>query len=254
MGDQWMPASTVPNLVPAQSLPAESAQPGSTPNGRLMEMALASLSGQWAVSIGAAVLYQVVVGAANFTPYLNVLIMLLISGPMLLGLNRFFLNLARRRSPDVGQLFDGFKLFGKSIAAYLLVTLFICLWSLLALIPGIFAAIVIPAINKTPEMAILLAPLLVALFILAMIPAIRAGLAYSQTFYVLSDHPDVGAMEAIRRSQRMMDGNKWKFFCLGFRFVGWYLLSILTCLIGLLWVVPYQMATFAHFYDDVRNS
>ena len=61
-------------------------------------------------------------------------------------------------------------------------------------------------------------------------------------------------VELIDRSMQMMDGFKWKKFCLGWRFFGWILLAILTCGIGMLWLTPYMAAANAHFYDDLRRA
>ena len=134
-------------------------------------------------------------------------------------------------------------------------TIAIVLGSLIAVVPGILAAIMIPAMERaSSDSMVLMVPIFAVLFVLAMIPSIRAQFAYSQTFYVLVDDPGCGALEAIRRSKAMMDGFKWKYFCLGLRFIGWVLLSMLTCGIGLLWVVPYVMASNAHFHDDVRGN
>lgn len=49
-------------------------------------------------------------------------------------------------------------------------------------------------------------------------------------------------------------GNKWKLFCLGFRFFGWALLCILTLGIGFLWLFPYMIVSFAQFYDDLKEN
>jgi uncharacterized membrane protein len=266
MGDQWVPASSIPGLfgdppqssAPASTVPAAppplAADAGQTPNADLMARARASLSGQWAIAIGVSVLFQIVAGAGNFVPYLGVVAILVITGPMLVGWSRFFLNLSRGRPVEVGQLFDGFKLFGKSVGAYFLMSLFIGLWSLLTLVPALAGAVLIPMVNAAPDTAFIVGPLLLGLFMLCLVPAIRASIAYSQIFFILSDNPDVGAIEAIDLSKKMMDGYKWKYVCLGARFIGWICLSMLTCGIGLLWVAPYVMASYAHFYEDVRAN
>lgn len=253
MGQEWKPASSVPDLFPVPAVVEPSGIPGATLNRDLMRQARKSLQGQWAIAIGVSLLYQVVIGGANALPYLGIIIVLLISGPLSLGWNQFFLNLVRRRSVDVGQLFNGFHWFGKSLAAFLLMHLFILLWSLLAVIPALFAGIAIWQIENPEGIAVLLAPLLVALFVLSLVPAIRASLAYSQLFFILADHPECGAMESLRRSQDLMDGFKWKYFCLGLRFLGWILLSFFTCFIGMLWIFPYMKASYARFYDDIRT-
>jgi len=52
----------------------------------------------------------------------------------------------------------------------------------------------------------------------------------------------------------MMYGYKWKYFCLGLRFIGWFLLGILSLGIGFLWIMPYMSISFAKFYDDVKAN
>jgi uncharacterized membrane protein len=90
--------------------------------------------------------------------------------------------------------------------------------------------------------------------LLLIIPGIMAGLSYSQTFYILSEDPSIGAMDAIRKSKEMMYGNRWKLFCLGLRFIGWLLLCILTLGIGFIWLAPYMAVSMAKFYDDLVHG
>ena len=68
----------------------------------------------------------------------------------------------------------------------------------------------------------------------------------------LTEHPGIGVNEAIGRSKAMMRGNRWKLFCLSCRFIGWTLLSLLTCGIGWFFLMPYMQVSFAHFYEDIR--
>lgn len=144
---------------------------------------------------------------------------LVIGGPMQLGSSIFSLNFARGKKAELSQIFDGFKFFGEAFLAFILVFLFSFLWSLLLVIPGIIAAI-----------------------------------SYSQTFYILADNKKMKALDAIKESRRIMSGNKWKFFCLGLRFTGWFILAIMTFGIGFLWLVPYVNITLANFYDDIRGK
>ncbi len=163
-------------------------------------------------------------------------------------------KIARSDPPDVGCLFAGFKRFGRTLGAYLLITLFISLWSLLLLVPAFLAGITVPLFRGTPAFIALIVPLIILLFLLAVALVIRAALAYSQTFFILADHPDVRALEAIQLSKHLMTGCKWKKFCLGWRFIGWALLAVFTCGIGVLWLYPYIMTSNAHFYDDIRGG
>jgi uncharacterized membrane protein len=253
MGEQWMPASSVPNLFALPATPSPGV-PGATPNGDLMRQAIASLRNRWTLAVGVGLLYQVVTSGIQFIPYLGPILVLVIYGPMLLGFNRFFLMIARNQTPDVGQLFDGFKLFGKTLGAYVLICLFIFLWMLPLIVAGIFAGIAVPLIASNSDLGFLLVPVFILLVISGVLLLVRAALAYAQTFFILSDQPALGAYDAIQLSIRMMVGYKWKLFCLGLRFIGWVLLGFLTCGIGLLWVQPYLAVANAHFYDDIRNG
>ena len=64
------------------------------------------------------------------------------------------------------------------------------------------------------------------------------------------DYPDLTSNEAIEESMRMMDGYKWKLFCLHLSFIGWGILAIFTCCIGFLWFYPYYLTAQAAFYED----
>ncbi len=190
MGTQWQPASSVPNLfgLPTPAMPEI---PGATPNGDLMRKAVESLNNHWALAIGATLLYQVVVGGIQFIPYLGILLIFVLSGPMMLGFFRFFLKMARNQTPEVGQLFDGFKMFGKSCGAYVLVTLFMLLWSLPMIASGLIAAIAIPLIQHNAASGFLLIPAFAILAIFGFFLVIRATLAYR---VASNDHDTEGAV------------------------------------------------------------
>ena len=51
---------------------------------------------------------------------------------------------------------------------------------------------------------------------------------------------------------KMMDGHKMDLFLLILSFIGWFLLSILTLGIGLLWLIPYMYTSIAHFYEQLK--
>ena len=88
--------------------------------------------------------------------------------------------------------------------------------------------------------------------LLLLIPAIIMSCAYAMTSYILVDHPEIGVWEASRRSQEMMRGHKWRYFCLEMSFIGWGLLCILTLGIGFVWLIPYTEVAQAAFYNDLK--
>lgn len=231
--ENWIPASSVENLFAAPPplepppLSAPIATPDTTPPGGgvrgathnrdLMRLARESLRNNWGLGVGATLLYWIIDIGAGFVPVLGYIVQLLIIGPLTLGFHWIFLRLARRSEAGVGQLFDGFQRFGTALGAYLLMGIFIFLWTLLLIIPGIIA-----------------------------------GLSYAMTYFIIADDPTIGPLQAITKSKEMMRGHKWKLFLLNWRFLGWALLCILTLGIGTLWLVPYVSTSLAHFYEDIR--
>ena len=190
-----------------------------TENVVLMQMAKESLKGKWGLAIGTLVVYILISVALQLIPYVGPIASLIISGPFALGLSYFSLSISRNQDPKLENIFKGFNNFGTALAAYLLMLLFTLLWTLLLIIPGIIAII-----------------------------------SYSMTFYILADDNSIGAMDAIDKSKKMMDGYKLKYFYLGLRFFGLGLLCILTLGIGFLWLMPYMQVSMAKFYDDVKAN
>ena len=90
--------------------------------------------------------------------------------------------------------------------------------------------------------------------LLLIVPGIIAAISYSMAFFIQRDNPDMKAMEAIDASKKMMYGYKWKYFCLGLRFLGWFILGILSCGIGFLWILPYLYISTAKFYIDLKAN
>jgi uncharacterized membrane protein len=188
-------------------------------NRDLMTQARASLKGHWGLAIGGNVIYLVLFALIQSVPHFGWLSGLIIGGPLIFGFSTFFLSLSRRRVARLPQLFDGFKHFVNTLKAYLFMTLFILLWTLLFIIPGLVAC-----------------------------------LSYSQTFFILADNPQIEGREALKKSKSLMTGNRWRLFFLFWRFFGWFLLGILSLGIGFLWIIPYLSTTLALFYDDVTTD
>jgi uncharacterized membrane protein len=199
-----------------------------TSNKDLMTQARKSLSGRWGLAVGTFFVYMLIMGVISSGNYFASfggltfacnIAMLLLGGAFALGAATFSLAIARNEDAKLDMIFSGFKYYGKTLGLYLLMTLFVLLWLLLLIVPGIIAAI-----------------------------------SYSMAFYIMRDDPDIKAMKAIDASKKMMYGYKWKYFCLCLRFIGWFILGILSLGIGFLWIVPYVSISFAKFYDDVKTN
>ncbi len=190
-----------------------------TPNKILMEQARESLKGKWRLAVKVTLVYVLISILVQAIPVFGRLASLIVTGPFMLGLAIFWLAFSRGQNPELGRIFEGFNTWVRALKAYFLVVIYVFLRLLLLIVPGIIAAY-----------------------------------AYSQTFYVLADDKNIGINDAIKKSKMIMQGNKWKLFCLEIRFIGWGLLCILTLGIGYLWLIPYVKVSLAKFYDDIKGS
>lgn len=191
---------------------------GANVNLMFANQAIYSSSGGWLPELNAFI-----VGGAIYimiTALIMAAVFFVLGSVISLGYSRFNLDLVdRRKEPDIGTLFGFFPHWKNAAIAKLLETVYVFLWSLLFIIPGIIAS-----------------------YSYAMMP------------YILAEHPDMAPSEAIARSKEMMDGNRWRLFCLQFSFIGWGILSMLTLGIGNLWLRPYREAATAAFYRDVSGT
>ena len=135
------------------------------------------------------------------------------------GYAKFNLNLVDKKNAAFETLFEYFSYWKTTTIARLLRALYVFLWSLLFIIPGIVA-----------------------------------GFSYAMTDYILAEDPELTADEAISQSKSMMMGNKWRFFCLQFSFIGWDILATLAFGIGHLWLTPYKQVAYAAFYREVSGT
>lgn len=149
-----------------------------------------------------------------------ILLKVFIGNPLVVGGNRFFI-LNQTGQPSAGTL--GY-VFGSGNAGNVILTMFlkdlyISLWSLLFVIPGIV---------KSYE--------------------------YMMVPYILAENPGMERSEAFLISKRMMDGQKWNAFVLDLSFIGWEILSVMTFgILGIFYVNPYECATMAELYTWNRE-
>jgi len=213
----------------------------------LKRRALNNLEGNWGLSVGVAFLAALLGGislSSNFNVkideevmwrlpqfvvnllaiYASVISLLglaqfIIGGTINLGYTQYLLDQHDRRELDFHVLFSQFHRFGVGFLQFFLRNLYIALWSLLFVIPGIV---------KT--------------------------YSYAMTPYILADHPEMTANEAITASRQLMDGHKGELFWLRLTFIGWGILCVFTLGIGSLFLNPYVNAAEAAFYRQLTGS
>ena len=176
---------------------------------------------------------------------LAILFSVLVSGVVRVGYERFNLDLLKGKG-KIETLFDFFRKgnYKKTVRLNVRYTLMMCLYAL----PLAFA--VGAGVGAMLGGLILGVCVLWALAVPAAAYLIVAVYRYSMTFKVFAEDPTLTAKEAMDRSSAIMNGRKWDLFCLEFSFIGWIFLGVLSCGIGMLWVIPYQQTAYASFYQN----
>lgn len=193
-------------------------------NRDIRAAALGELRGNWTQPVLTTLVYFIVVSAVSgilgLIPGIGSLAAsLLVAAPLGFGFSITFLHFMNGIDRDdmVGKPFMCFKNYGRFLGVSVLTTVYILLWTLLLIIPGIIKSY-----------------------------------AYAMTPYIMHDNPQLSADDCIEASKKMMDGNKGKLFLLDLSFIGWALLCILTLGIGLLWLSPYMECSRAKFYEELK--
>lgn len=134
--------------------------------------------------------YNEVLGETLTVNYLSSLYGTFLTGAFEVGACAFLLAFFRYKDANPGYIFDGFNFYIKTLLLTLVMGIFVVLWFMLLIVPGI-----------------------IALF------------RYSQAYVILADDPTKGVMQCIRESKELMIDNKFKLFCLEFSFIGWAILA-----------------------------
>ena len=132
------------------------------------------------------------------------------------GYKVYCLNICQFKKSGIGNLFDGCAIFFKVLWLSILTGLFVMLWSLLFIVPGIIVAY-----------------------------------RYRMALYILIENPKLGAFECIRASSALMSGHKGELFMLDLSFLGWFLLTTFPFVI--IWVIPYTSASYTNYYLALRD-
>lgn len=180
--------------------------------------AWSAMNGKWGMLALITLLVSLIEGGLAGLSIIGVgaIVLLLVTGPLMLGTTIISLKVMRGNYVSVGDMFLGFKNFGNAFLLALLNEIFVFLWSLLLIVPGIIKAY-----------------------------------SYRMSFYILADNPDMDPNTARIRSIEMMKGNKWRLFCLDLSFIGWLILCLLTLGILSFWIQPYIQCASAAFYQDL---
>lgn len=154
-------------------------------------------------------------------PAIGAIIAIIVAGPLAYGKSYVFLKQSKDgQKADIGELFKGFQdeLSGNILLGFMQ-ALFIFLWMLLLIIPGIVKAY-----------------------------------SYSMSFYIKNDNPEYTWKQCIDTSKKMMNGHKAELFVLDLSFIGWAIVGALCLGVGTLWVMAYKEAAYSQFYLELKGN
>ena len=196
-------------------------------NKQIMKEAQESLKGKWGISIAACLIATIITILVSFIGgYLinedwggNILSLFIVP-PIGVGIALFFLNLHDGNKLEIRTIFNPFKeVWLNSVLAYFMMIVIIIIGSILFIIPGIIAS-----------------------------------LMFSQTFYIIAKDNKIDPYNALVKSKKMMEGNKWKLFKIILRILLLAIVCILTLGIGFILLAPYQNAVYAKFYNLIKEG
>ena len=150
---------------------------------------------------------------------LGILYTIFIGNVIVVGNNGYFIK-NHDENPGLGEIFSGFKgNYLNVVKIMFLMDLKTLLWLLLFIIPGFVKAY-----------------------------------EYSMIPYLLAENPNLSADEAFSLSKQMTTEQKMDLFVLDLSFLGWIILGLICCGIGILFVLPYPEATRAEVYLNLKES
>jgi len=130
------------------------------------------------------------------------------------GFTNFCLKLSRGTAKGFGDISAALSYTGKLVWLTILINVYVCLWSMLFIIPGIVASY-----------------------------------RYSMAYFALMNDPSLTASQALQVSKQITSGHKMELFILDFSFFGWHLLCSLTFGVLYIWILPYIETTKAHAFN-----
>ncbi|MDY3917917.1 MAG: DUF975 family protein [Candidatus Limivivens sp.] len=228
-------------------------------SSELKGMARESLRGHYSTPVAALLMIQlavtlITVTYANFFGsgssliyYAGLIIISLLTCLAEAGYSWLLMKLARRHPVQPGDIFYPFSHQGDRI---LITTIMKGLLGLACLLPALAALLFV---SLYPGL-LWLKLLALFLFLAGIVGSVIVELAYSLTTYICLDVPELTSTEVMKTSRELTEGKRFRLFYLEISFLGLGLLSVLTCYVGLLWLLPYMETAKIHFYRELNGE
>lgn len=195
--------------------------------------------------------------AAAWSMLFSLAVVLFVGAPLTMGYEQLHLDwLEGKHESGISELFCFFKIcYGKAVVLRILYTLLqmVCwLPAVLLSFPLFFYVLATWSEAAIGTVLLLSLPLLVG-WLGSTLLSLFVKYNYIYCFMILGEGPEMSPIDALRNSRHLMKGNKWRLFCLDFSFIGWYLLSAVTCKLAMLYVAPYHESARASFFLEASS-
>ena len=221
--------------------------------GEAMGTAILGVICEFGISLGGAYLASsLFAGSDTFSIVLSqafAFIVSLITSVFSAGLSYMYLNIARKEKYGVGDLLYFFKNHPDRV---IVASFFLSVIQLVVMIPYYyyqFSGMVGETLEEQAGYLMNTAMFLLigqVLYLVVTIP-------FAMTYYLMADQKEIGGVEALKKSAKMMRGAKGKFFLLLLSFAPMIVICALLFYVPLLWVLPHLFMCEACFYEILKN-
>lgn len=225
-------------------------------------LARQALSGKWGKAALLTLVYLLIVWVLSFVlnliPVIGSIAQIVIEIPIGFGFISTLMKLKRNEEVSyTGFLTDGFNSFASSwkVALWTIVKMLIPVVIMIValVVLGIGSGITVAGAAASSRSAAGTGGAVIVIGVIAVIVSsiwlTIKSYSYQLVYYILFDNPDKDAKEIVEESENLMNGNRWRLFCLELSFIGWMILASFTFGIGMLWLVPYMAIAQIVFYE-----
>lgn len=196
---------------------------------------------------GEALTINGVINAATFS-WLTSVLSLFVLVPIEIGCASFFLKQSRGENPTFKSVFDGFSsAYARNLGSLILS----CVPILIAcIIYGIVITLLLVGLGPESAAAVVAAIVWTLVFYVFL-------LRYAYGIYLISfqlAESELGSFNALKEIYMKTKGHRWELFVCDLSFIPWALFVCITCGIGIIYVGPYMMTTYANYYNDIKNN
>lgn len=220
--------------------------------------------GHYGTAVGAVLITMCIVGTLNFITFLLVdtttaagtvlyyiieFLLSLFSGLFTSGTTYLYLEIICGRPASAGDIFHGFSICPNKA---ILIQGWISLISYIANIPMFIISYKVIYASQSELLRLMLPYSLSIIF--SGVVSVILSLLYAQAYFLLHDFPQYSVRELLSKSRKLMAGHKGRLFYIYVSFLPLLLVAILSCGIGLIWLIPYMNATQTEFFLDLIQN